>query len=84
MGKTSWTFSIYLVAEGLDADTLSKLYSIYLPDFLLFGYDITPLEDMIRHGTYKLNGNSETGAHVVRHLIISREGLFSFMWGNMF
>ena len=39
---------IYLVAEGLDADTLSKLYKRFLPDFLLFGYDVTPLEDMIR------------------------------------
>ena len=38
---------IYLVAEGLDADTLSKLYRKFLPDFLLFGYDITPLEDII-------------------------------------
>ena len=39
---------IYLLAEGLDADTLSKLYSKFLPDFLLFGYDITPLEEMIK------------------------------------
>ena len=51
-----------LVAEGLDADTLSKLYTRFLPDFLLFGYDITPLENMIRHGTHILDDNSARGA----------------------
>ena len=71
-----------LVAEGLDADTLSKLYTRYLPDFLLFGYDITPLEDMIRHGTHILDDNSQIGAYVgsnfcylicLRQLIRSRK-----------
>jgi len=38
---------LFKLLEGLDADTLSKLYQKFLPDFRLFGYDPTPLEEMI-------------------------------------
>jgi len=40
--------------ENLEVDVLSKLYEMYLPDFILFGYDPRPLEDLIRK---KMNKN---------------------------
>ena len=33
--------------ENVKVSVLSKLYENYLPDFVLFGYDPKPLEDLI-------------------------------------
>ena len=37
--------------ENVDVEVLAKLYEYFLPDFLLFGYNPKPLEDLIMKKT---------------------------------
>ena len=40
--------------ENIELEVLTKLYDLFLPDFLLFGYNPKPLEDLIRKKTKRV------------------------------